>query len=74
MFGKAAIPGLMLNFLKNYRENRVYWPPLYDEHDGDFEVKSATPEPDFKDIRKVGHPTTIKRSNTLATANVHMCW
>jgi predicted translin family RNA/ssDNA-binding protein len=31
-FGKAAIPNLYLNFLKNYRENLSYWPALYQGH------------------------------------------
>jgi oxaloacetate decarboxylase (Na+ extruding) subunit alpha len=31
MFGKAAIPGLTVNFFKNYRTNTDFWPALYEK-------------------------------------------
>jgi hypothetical protein len=31
-YNKAAIPDLNLNFLRNYRENKDYWPAVYTDH------------------------------------------
>jgi hypothetical protein len=31
-YNKAAIPDLYVNFLRNYRENKDFWPPVYSEH------------------------------------------